>query len=192
MGVPTIDTGPMTVEDFYLFTDAQTDDGKWELFDGEPFLTATPAYIHQKIVGNVLVGLGTQLRERASSWNAIPGIGVLVSNTSRPEPDVMIVPGLSAGLDPRARDTKEAVALFEVLSPSTSKCDLKWKRIAYTGMPALAHYIVIAPDKVEVIVFARDHEFVEQRLRSLDDFVDMSGLDVTLPMTEIYRDTGLS
>ena len=36
MGVPTINTSPMTVEEFYAFTDRQPDEEKWELIDGEP------------------------------------------------------------------------------------------------------------------------------------------------------------
>ena len=35
MGIPKIDTGPMTVEEFYAFTDARPDEEKWELIDGE-------------------------------------------------------------------------------------------------------------------------------------------------------------
>jgi hypothetical protein len=33
MGVPTIDTGPITVADFYAFTDRRPDEEKWELID---------------------------------------------------------------------------------------------------------------------------------------------------------------
>ncbi len=40
MGVPTIKTGPMTVEEFYAFTDTRPDEEKWELLDGEPVLNA--------------------------------------------------------------------------------------------------------------------------------------------------------
>ncbi len=43
MGVPTIDSGPMTIDEFYKFVDAQEDDGKWELIDGEPLLNASPS-----------------------------------------------------------------------------------------------------------------------------------------------------
>ena len=47
MGVPTIKTGPMTVEEFYAFTDARPDEGKWELIDGEPVLNVSPSPVHQ-------------------------------------------------------------------------------------------------------------------------------------------------
>ena len=54
-GRSAIDTGPMTVEDFFAFTDARPDEEKWELIDGEPVLNATPSYVHQRIVGNITV-----------------------------------------------------------------------------------------------------------------------------------------
>ena len=38
MGVPTIKTGPMTVDEFYEFTDRRPDEEKWELIDGAPIL----------------------------------------------------------------------------------------------------------------------------------------------------------
>jgi hypothetical protein len=43
VGVPTIKTGPMTVEEFYAFTDTRPDEEKWELIDGEPVLNLASA-----------------------------------------------------------------------------------------------------------------------------------------------------
>jgi len=54
MGIPTIKTGPMTVDEFYEFTDRCPDEEKWELIDGEPILNAAPSPLHQWIVKNVL------------------------------------------------------------------------------------------------------------------------------------------
>jgi hypothetical protein len=58
VGVPTIKTGPMTVEEYFAFTDTRPDNEKWELIDGEPILNTSPIE-----------------RQRAQSWEAIPGIG---------------------------------------------------------------------------------------------------------------------
>ena len=43
MGVPTISTEPMTVEEFYSFTDTRPDEEKWELIDGEAIWNAAPS-----------------------------------------------------------------------------------------------------------------------------------------------------
>ena len=191
MGVPTIHTGPMTVEEFYAFTDTRPDEEKWELIDGEPILNAAPSPLHQWIVRNVLVALTLLERERSASWAVLPSLGVRVSETNRPEPDLVILPRTGASLDLQGRDRSDALVAFEVLSPSTKDRDLRWKRTAYTSLASLTHYVVIAQDAVEVVVFARDKGFAEKRLRSLNDSVEVPELGISLPLAEIYRGTSL-
>jgi Uma2 family endonuclease len=188
MGVPKIDTGPMTVDEFYAFTDRRPDGEKWELIDGELILNAAPSDFHQLILKNLIVALGIEERRSSLPWRAIPGIGALVSETSRPEPDVMILPQRLARADGARRDTADAVVLFEIMSPSTAGRDLKWKRDAYTQMSALTHYVVVAQDDVDVVVFARDVGFAERRFRSLEDAITFPALGISLPLSEIYRD----
>jgi Uma2 family endonuclease len=190
--IPDIDIDPMTVEEFYAFTDTRPDEEKWELIDGEPVLNAAPSRLHQRIVKNVIFALENRARELAASWEVLPGIGVRVSDTNRPEPDVVVAPAESPSLDSLERDTGDVIAAFEVLSPSTKKRDLSWKRTACPGLPSLTHYLVIAQDAVEVIVFARDEDFVGRKLRSLDDAIEMGSLGISLPVAEIYRGTGLT
>jgi Uma2 family endonuclease len=188
MGVPTIKTGPMTVEEFYAFTDKRPDEEKWELLDGEPVLNAAPSPIHQWIARNLVIALGNRDRDMRAPWVVLPGLGVRVSDTSRPEPDVLVIPRSGSSTDPMSRDSDDVLVAFEILSPSTEARDLRWKRTAYTRLASLTHYVVIAQDVVEVVVFARDAGFVERRLRSKDDVLELPSLGVTLPLSEIYRD----
>jgi hypothetical protein len=67
-----------------------------------------------------------------------------------------------------------------------------WKRDAYTGLSSLTHYIVISQDAVDVTVFARDTGFAKQRIKSLGKEIELRSLGVSLPVAEIYRDTGLT
>ncbi len=191
MGVPTIKTGPMTVEEFYAFTDTRPDNEKWELIDGEPILNASPSPIHQWIVKNLVVALTLQERAAKAPWAILPGLGVRVSRTNRPEPDVLIIPHGASSQDPLERDTSEVIVALEVLSPSTAERDQRWKRTAYASLPSLTHYVVIAQDAVDVVVFARDAGFAERHLRSLGESLELSALGISLPLSEIYRDTGL-
>ena len=191
VGVPVIDTGPMTVEEFYAFTDTRPDEEKWELIEGEPILNAAPSRLHQRIIKNLILALGNRERELAASWTVLPGLGVRVSETDRPEPDVLVVPSDYRSLD-QERDTSDVIAAFEVLSPSTKARDLRWKRTAYTSLRSLTHYIVIAQDAVDVVVFARDEDFAEKRIRSIDKVIELRSLGISLPVAEIYRDTGLA
>jgi Uma2 family endonuclease len=191
MGVPRIDLAPMTVEDFFAFTDSRPDDEKWELIDGEPVLNATPSFLHQQIAGNVHSRL-LVLSSGQQVWTVIPGIGVRVANTTLPVPDVLVRPASPPNGNPASRECDDLIVAFEVLSPSTSDRDLRWKRLAYTGLASLTHYVVIAQDAIDVVVFGRADGFSEQRYRSIDDVIAFSALGVSLPLSEIYRGTGLS
>lgn len=191
MGVPTIKTGPMTVEEFYAFTDTRPDEEKWELVDGEPILNAAPSELHQRIIKNVGFVLTTLERRPGTAWEMLPELGIRVSDTTRPEPDILIIPLHGTSVDPRHRDRSDVIVAFEVLSPSTAGRDLRWKRTAYTNLPSLTHYIVIAQDRAEVVVFARENGFAEQRFRSLGHSIELPRLDISLPLSEIYRGTEL-
>jgi len=191
MGVPIIDTGPMTVEEFYAFTDTRPDEEKWELIGGEPVLNAAPSRLHQRIVKNLIVALTNRERELGAPWVVLPGLGVRVCDTDRPEPDVLVIPSDGRSLDSQERDTNDVIVAFEVLSPSTKGRDLRWKRTAYTSLLSLSHYIVIAQDAVDVVVFARDNDFAERRISSMDKVIELRSLGISLPVAEIYRDTRL-
>jgi Uma2 family endonuclease len=169
MGVPTITLESMTVEEYFAFTDTRPDNEKWELIDGEPVLNDSPTGLHQLVLGNLIFALAMIERREPQSWEAIPGIGVRISDTSLPQPDVMILPAGTIRRDPYSRETRNVLAAFEILSPSTEERDLGWKRMAYPTLPLLTHYVVIAQDAVDVVVFARDGGFAEQHLRSLGD-----------------------
>jgi len=191
VGVPTIKTGPMTVQEFYAFTDTRPDGEKWELIDGEPILNASSSKLHQRIVKNLGFILATLERRPGTIWEMLPGLGVRVSDTSRPEPDLLIIPMSGDSADPQGRDRDDVIVAFEVLSPSTASRDLRWKRTAYTSLPTLTHYIVIAQDAVEVVVFSREDGFADRRLRSLSESIELRSLGISVPLSEIYRNTGL-
>jgi Uma2 family endonuclease len=151
------------VDEFYAFTDTRPDEEKWELIDGEPVLNASPGKLHQRIVKNLTLALARLERESSAVWEVLPGLGVLVSNTKRPEPDLLILPAAPPGPDLMRRDSDDVIVAFEVLSPSTLDRDLRWKRSAYTSLPSLTHYVIVAQDAVDVVVIARANGFAEQR-----------------------------
>jgi Uma2 family endonuclease len=181
----------MTVEEFYAFTDTRPDEEKWELIDGEPILNASPSKLHQRIVKNIIFELVKFEQVPGVSWEVLPSLGVRVSDVQRPEPDVLIIPKNLTASDPFERDRNDVIVAFEVLSPSTVSRDLRWKRVAYTSLSGLSHYVVIAQDAVDVVVFDRTRGFEERHLRSLNEEVQFPALRAVLPLAEIYRDTGL-
>jgi Uma2 family endonuclease len=190
MGIPPLDLKPMTVEDFLAFTDTRPDEEKWELIDGEPVLNATPSRLHQRIVNNVLFLLTSLERQQPRPWEVMPGIGVRVSDTNLPQPDIVVLPKLPLHGDPRSRETGDIIVAFEILSPSTKNRDLRWKRSAYLSLPSLMHYVVIAQDAIEVVAFGREPG-VPEHLTRPEQQAELAALGLSLPLAEIYRGTGL-
>jgi Uma2 family endonuclease len=191
MDIGTKDTGSMTVDEFYAFTDTRPDHEKWELIEGEPVLNASPLDVHQWIVRDVLGLLLMWEWAHDPPWAVLSDFGVRVSEKNRPEPDIVVFPSEHHGPEGR-RDRNDVIVVFEVLSPSTEERDLGWKRKAYTSLSSLTHYIVISQDDVEVMVFARDDKFEGRKIKSLDEVIELRSLAVSLPMAEIYRGTGLT
>ena len=126
-------------------------------------------------------------RRSRGGWEVLPGLGVRLSDVSVPVPDVLIRPDRPI----EGAECDDMIVAFEVLSPWSVKRDLRWKRTAYTSLPSLTHYIVVAQDAVDVVVFAREAAFAEQRYRALSDTIKLPALGIALPLSEIYRDTGL-
>ena len=132
MGVPTIKTGPMTVGEFYAFTDTRPDEEKWELIDGEPILNASPHQTSPEILGfvgnlrrlcserhasSVLLGKYSRVWASACRTSTVPN----PTSWSFREPAVLIANSLE-------RDRSDVIVALEILSPSTRDRDLRWKR----------------------------------------------------------------
>ena len=147
------------------------------MIDGEPLLNPTPSYLHQKIVRNLLVLLDEAARRSRGGWEVLPGLGVRLSDTSIPVPDVLIRP--DKFID--GRDCDDMIVAFEVLSPSTAKRDLRWKRTAYASLPTLRQYVVVAQDAVDILSFDREagaDGFSERRFTRIDEDLDLPAIGV--------------
>ncbi len=84
------------------------------------------------------------------------------------------------------------IVAFEVLSPSTAKRDLRWKRKAYASLPSLQHYVMVAQDRGEVLTYDRANGFSERLLGNSGASVELLAIGISLPLADIYRDTGIA
>lgn len=173
----------MTLEAFHAFTEDRPDWEKWELIDGEAIMQATPMRRHQRVVQNLSFQLDTIRRATGAEWEVFAGIGTRVASDNHNEmiPDIMIVP---PG-DDLSNWTLEMWVAFEVLSPGSVRRDMVRTRDFYTRMEALTHYFVLAQDRREVTVFARDDGFAQRTLTG-DDTLEIPTLGVSIPLADIY------
>jgi Uma2 family endonuclease len=173
---------PMTVDAFLAFTDTRPDGERWELIDGEPILNPSPAWDHQRLLRNLLMVFG-QVEDQGAAWEVLLGIGVRLSNTRLPVPDLLIRP--AHAIEGSVCD--DIIVAFEVLSPSSRSRDLKWKRDAYAQLPSLQHYVVLATQAIDVRCFDRDAEWAERRLVSAADYLTLTAIDATVQVSALYR-----
>ena len=163
----------------YTYKDYIRWEGKWELIEGVPVRDATGTWHHQRLLGRIFGALHE--RSCKGPWEVLPGFCVQLSPYDVAFPDVLVRP--RGGIEMTSCICDDAIIAVEVLSPLTADRDLRWKRQLYPTLPSLQHYVMIAPDDVEVFAYNRIDGFTERRFGALEDILDFSAIDVSIPIT---------
>jgi Uma2 family endonuclease len=124
---------------------ALPDDGKrYEVLDGELFVTPAPSWDHQSLVGRVHLLLAPYVESHKLGWAMLSPADIEFSPRRLVQPDLFVVP--AAERRPREwRDVKALLLAVEVLSPGTARADRLRKRVIYQeqGVP---EYWIFDPD----------------------------------------------
>ena len=176
------DAYAMTVEDFLAFTEARPDGERWELIEGEPVLSPSPSYGHQKLVFNLAFILGSF--QEGANWEVLPGLGAKVSPIGMPVPDVLVRPKIRIS----GHYCEDMIAAFEVLSPSSVRRDLILKKEGYVSLPSCQHYVVLGQDRIDVRCYDRANGWTELRMAEVDRVLHLAHLGVTIDLARLYRD----
>ena len=122
---------------------ALPDDGnRYEVIDGELYVTPAPSWTHQRAVLELAVLLRPYLREHFLGDVIISPADVLFGPRNMVEPDVFVVP-LVEGAPPRAWEQVGRLLLaVEVLSPSTRHTDRGPKLDLYQRKGVPEYWIV--------------------------------------------------
>ena len=174
---------PWAIEEFFAWQEMQPE--RYELVDGFPVrMMAGAKNVHDDIVVNVLVQLGTQLRGKGCRpFTGDSSIETKPGQIRRPDA------GVDCGRrDPDAYKAASPRVVFEVLSPTTRDFDTIGKLEEYKLVESLERIVVIEPNAPEVFVWLRgaDRNWRESIGRGLDQVIDMPEIGVTLPLAEIY------
>jgi Uma2 family endonuclease len=111
---------------------ALPDDGqRYEIIDGELYVTPAPSLMHQYAAAELWMRLGQYLNSTRAGWAAMSPADVTFSATSSVQPDVFVMP-LVEGRAPRTWDEAGRILLaIEVRGPSTAARDVGVKRRLY-------------------------------------------------------------
>ena len=153
----------MTVDEFLAW--AETQDGRWELFDGVPVAMAPERAIH----GRVKLSGGERLGEAPSKRAGLPcqalldSVAVRIDRHRSYQPDALVYCGAALAGLPLLRSSNPIVVV-EVLSPSNAMKDLRDKLVGYFLVPSIMHYLIVDPDSRLVIHHARGGDAIATQI----------------------------
>ncbi len=143
----------MTVDEFLAWAVRQ-EEGRYELFDGRVVMQQPQNWSHADLCWR-LRGLLIDSIERAGvPFFAAPmGMTVRISEKRAFEPDALVAPLPQP--EPTDLEISNPVIVMEVLSRSTARRDRTDKLSGYFKVPSIEHYLIIDPEKHEVLWYRR-------------------------------------
>jgi Uma2 family endonuclease len=175
-------TRPWTIEELQRLPD---DGNKYEVLDGELFVTPAPSEPHEDILARLTrlldpfvahQRLGRVYRPRA----------VVRTQGSEVEPDLMVRPLRAQPMRKDWDDAPVPILVVEVLSPTTRRRDLTKKRDFYVRI-GVSEYWVIDPETERVRV-ARPNADDVQIVDTLVWHPAAANEALVLPLATIFRD----
>ena len=122
---------------------ALPDDGKrYEVIDGELYVTAAPSLVHQRAVGELALILAPYAKVLLLDFFASP-IDITFSDRRVLQPDLSVLPRTRDGkLAKKFTDVGVLLLAVEVLSPSSIRTDRHEKRWVYQQERVAEYWIV--------------------------------------------------
>ncbi|MGH6950942.1 MAG: Uma2 family endonuclease, partial [Vitreimonas sp.] len=142
---------------------------------------------HDRIVVNLLIGLGTRLRGGRCSVHTADFAVLTARGSNVRRPDVLIDCATGRGDDLAA---SEPSAVFEVLSPSNANFTRFSKVDEYKAVPTLRHIVVLDSDAARLVLYNRaaNDAWTSETIVGEVAALLLADLNVELPLAEIYAD----
>jgi Uma2 family endonuclease len=176
--------GPkLSVEDYLVGEDGA--EQKHEYIDGEIYAMGGASDRHGLIASNLVALLRPQVRGSGCQLFASDmKVRLRLANQ-----DIFYYPDLLLSCDPNDRETyfrAKPCAIIEVLSSSTDRIDRREKLFAYTTLPSLQDYLLIAQDERRVWHHRRAKDWAPEVLTEGGFKLDC--LDAELALPAIYEE----
>jgi Uma2 family endonuclease len=112
--------------------DALPDDGnRYEVIDGELFVTPAPSWNHQTAVGHLYRLLDDYVTAERIGYAFVAPADVVFSPKRGVQPDVFVVPPVNGRRPTSFQEVRRLILAVEVLSPSTARADRVAKRVLF-------------------------------------------------------------
>lgn len=180
MVMPELASHYWTREDLARLPD---DGNRYEVLDGELFVTPMPVPLHQLLATRLARVLGAYVDEH--TIGVVLGPSAVVWSHNELQPDVAVLPILPSDLRGKHwDDLPMPLLVIEVLSPSTRSRDRGRKRAAYLGL-GIAEYWMVDPetDRVTVVTADGTESVCEDQLV----WAPLSGVDALIvPLGQLF------
>jgi len=131
-----------------------SDDERYELLSGELFRLPSPKEIHQYILGQLHLRLGTFIYERNLGKVYVAPFDVVLSETDVVQPDVIFVSNQRSGVITADNIRGAPDLVVEILSPATAVRDRTLKLDLY-AQHGVQEYWIVDPDAKSITVHVR-------------------------------------
>jgi Uma2 family endonuclease len=139
MGMPALPTTGWTVD----MLETLPDDGKrYEIIDGELFVTPAPGYPHQRTLRELLRHLDAYLRGRPDAEVIFSPADVRSGPRTSVQPDLFVMRRPVRAGPHGWPDLETLILAVEILSPSTARADRTVKRRLYQRRGIAEYWIV--------------------------------------------------
>ena len=128
---------------------ALPDDGnRYEVLDGELFVTPAPTWQHQAAIGELHSALREYVRSNGLGWALTAPADVIFSPRRLLQPDLFVVSERPGEPPPPSIPAKSVALVVEVLSPGTARADRYRKRAIYMDEGVAEYWIVDAGQRL--------------------------------------------
>ncbi len=173
----------MTVDEFLVWAEGQP--GRWELYNGVPYLMAPERTRHGKVKFAVQAALLRGISRAKLPCHMLPdGATVRVVRDGTHEPDALEYCG--SELPGEAIEVPNPVIVVEVATPTRRKIDASLKLTGYFGLASVHHYLIIDPEGPPIVHHQRQGDGTI-RTRILNDgsmVLDPPGME--LAVSELF------
>lgn len=125
---------------------ALPDDGnRYEVLDGELFVTPAPSWAHQAVLAWFFLPLATYVQRHSLGWARWSPADMAFGRLRLVQPDLFVVPSRAEGEPRDWSEVRSLLLALEVLSPSTAFADRNRKREIYQQQ-GVGEYWIVDPD----------------------------------------------
>ena len=150
-------TTKMTYAQYCLLPE---DRNRYELIDGELFVTPAPTPKHQEIVGALFLRLSAYVQQSSFGRVYIAPVDVLLDQYTVIQPDVLFIRRERLGIIKEGAIEAAPDLVVEVLSPSSFYKDLRRKMAAYAQF-GVHEYWIVDPETETIELYQRAGEVLQ-------------------------------